>query len=681
MAMDVIGRLSVALGMNTAAFEKGSTMAEKRAAQMQRKFQQIGKKMKYVGRDLTIGVTAPLAAIGVASAKAAIDARDAIGQMEASLESMGNGAGRNSEQLQKLAKNLEGISAYDDKEILREVTANMLTFGDVAGENFDRANRAAVNLSAKLDQDLKSSTILIGKALNDPVKGLSALSRVGVKLAPEQEALAKKMASVGDIAGAQNVILRELEKQYEGSAQAVRDAAPGSDTINKWSDMKERIGEFVLLVADRLTPFLDKVITGFMNMSPAMQTTIVVAGALAAALGPVLLVLGPIISAVGTLLPLLAKLGPVLTVIRGAMLLLAANPVVLAFAGTIAGIYLAWKNWDKIEPILRRLYTAAKTWLFDKLGSIMDWVRDKIAKVEAAFAWLYDKVVGNSHIPDMVNEVGEHMRRLDREMVDPAVKAAETVEERMRRMAAETRALIDQLFPDIARLEQFNATKNRIDAFDRPQFYKDKANQSLRNQTFGSIGGIQTDQGSLVDNEKIEKNIDRFNRTVMKMGDKAKEGTVRVAQSFRQMAQDTISSVQNMVSAIKGGGFFDILGGVLDFGLQLASIGAFGKGMASRVNGSVPGYATGTRNHPGGLAWVGERGPELVSMPRGSSVFTNSESRQMMQQRQVVEIVDTTGLFKFRVDKQIGEVAPTIMEGGAQIARARDIFSSSRRLA
>lgn len=39
----------------------------------------------------------------------------------------------------------------------------------------------------------------------------------------------------------------------------------------------------------------------------------------------------------------------------------------------------------------------------------------------------------------------------------------------------------------------------------------------------------------------------------------------------------------------------------------------------------IPSYANGTDNHPGGLAWVGERGRELVRMPQGSQVIPNHD--------------------------------------------------------
>jgi phage-related minor tail protein len=102
------------------------------------------------------------------------------------------------------------------------VTVNLLTFGNVSGEAFDRAQMAAVNLSARLGQDLQSSAVQVGKALNDPIKGVTALGRVGVSFTEQQKEQIKAMTKVGDVAGAQSLILAQLEKQYGGSAEAPR---------------------------------------------------------------------------------------------------------------------------------------------------------------------------------------------------------------------------------------------------------------------------------------------------------------------------------------------------------------------------------------------------------------------------------------------------------------------------
>ena len=107
---------------------------------------------------------------------------------------------------------------------------------------FDRAELASVNLSARLGQDLQSSAIQVGKALNDPIKGVTALQRVGVSFTAQQREQIKAMVEAGNVAGAQGIILGELEKQFGGAAEAQRKATPGADVQQQWRTFQEAIG-------------------------------------------------------------------------------------------------------------------------------------------------------------------------------------------------------------------------------------------------------------------------------------------------------------------------------------------------------------------------------------------------------------------------------------------------------
>jgi hypothetical protein len=72
------------------------------------------------------------------------------------------------------------------------------------------------------------AAIQLGKALNDPTQGVSALSRVGVSFTDVQKDMIKKLQESGDMMGAQRIILGELEKQFGGTAEAVGKTLPGA---------------------------------------------------------------------------------------------------------------------------------------------------------------------------------------------------------------------------------------------------------------------------------------------------------------------------------------------------------------------------------------------------------------------------------------------------------------------
>src|SRR5690606_36636307 len=167
--------------------------------------------------------------------------------------------------------------------------------------------------------------------------------------------------------------------------------------------------------------------------------------------------------------------------------------------------------------------------------------------------------------------------------------------------------------------------------------------------------------------KNLEGSLERLTR-------KAKETATRIATSFKDMADGTLSALNKMASANQGRGSRGILDGLIGIGLQLGSIGAFGKSTAGNINRTVPGYANGTNFHRGGLAMVGERGPELVSMPRGSRVTPNHALGGSK-----VEIIPSA-YFDVVVDGRVMRAAPAIADAGAQAGVSRMAFKQTRRL-
>ena len=177
----VIGSLRADLSASVAQFEDDMGKASKAVEAFGKRAANVSKSLTDVGARMTLAITAPFLALAVTSAKAAAESRDAIAQVESRLESMGAASGKTSEQLQESAKSLQRLSTYDDDDILRNVTSAMLTFGNVSGEQFDRAQRAAVDMATSLQMQLQPAAVMIGKAMNDPVKGITAMGRAGIQ--------------------------------------------------------------------------------------------------------------------------------------------------------------------------------------------------------------------------------------------------------------------------------------------------------------------------------------------------------------------------------------------------------------------------------------------------------------------------------------------------------------------
>lgn len=189
----------------------------------------------------------------------------AISQVEQGLISTGNAVGFTSEELQKQASEFQKNTLFGDEDILQNATAQLLTFTNIADEQFTRTQKAALDLSTRLDGDLKSASIQLGKALNDPVANLSALSRSGIQFTKEQKALIKSLVETNQLAEAQTIILDELEKQYGGSAEAAALADGGITQLgNAIGDTQEVLGKLAL---EGLQPVINELKEFFENLS------------------------------------------------------------------------------------------------------------------------------------------------------------------------------------------------------------------------------------------------------------------------------------------------------------------------------------------------------------------------------------------------------------------------------
>jgi hypothetical protein len=385
MAGAVVGALRVTLGIDTAAFEEGLGIAQKRLNAAGKKMQEVGESMAAVGSNLSVAVTAPLLAAGAAAVQGAQAQAQAMAQVNAALESMGPVAGRTAEQLLAASDAMEMNSLFDGDEILSKVTANLLTFGNVAGEQFDRAQQAALDLSTRMGTDLQSSALLVGKALNDPIKGLTALGRTGIQFSEDQKAAIKAMVETGNTAGAQSIILGELERQFGGAAQAAADTSPWRKAQVAIGQAGDKIGEALLPVIEKVSGFVEKAANAFNNLSPETQTMILAFAGIAAVIGPVLVVLGTLVSSIGALAPVFAPLVALMGKggLAGVFTALGAAiaPFLVPIAAIAAAGALIYANWDKIAPVLEQLREKFVAVIGPKITSLIETVKTTLTEL------------------------------------------------------------------------------------------------------------------------------------------------------------------------------------------------------------------------------------------------------------------------------------------------------------
>ncbi len=213
------------------------------------------------------------------------------------IKSTGEAAGKTTEQVAAYASSLSdaaGKSLFGDDQI-QQSTNLLLTFTNIKGATLDAATAISVDMAQALGGAPKDAAIQLGKALNDPVKGITALTRVGVTFTDEQKATIQAMQEAGDTAGAQAIILAELNKEFGGSAEAAAQATGGWSEFNgRMGEAKEALGAAVLPLLSQLAGILlDTVVPAIEGMAAAFGPFV---ANLQSTLAPALATLGGYIS-------------------------------------------------------------------------------------------------------------------------------------------------------------------------------------------------------------------------------------------------------------------------------------------------------------------------------------------------------------------------------------------------
>ncbi|MFZ4773930.1 MAG: phage tail protein [Terrimicrobiaceae bacterium] len=196
------------------------------------------------------------------------------------------------ETILALADSIQKTTKFADDDVIA-ASSMMLTFTNIGKDVFPNAIKTTMDMAQALGQDATQSAMQLGKALNDPVAGVTALQRVGVKLSEDQKKQVEGFMKVNDVASAQNVILKELQTEFGGSAEAAGATFAGKMAIlgHGIDDVKEGIGTALLPMLTNLATGLATALadpatqTGITNLATGIGT---IAGTLSTGIGAVL---------------------------------------------------------------------------------------------------------------------------------------------------------------------------------------------------------------------------------------------------------------------------------------------------------------------------------------------------------------------------------------------------------
>lgn len=654
--------------------------AEGQLSEFSRKMQDTGQRMMTAGAGLTASVTLPVVAMFKTSLDAFVEAEKSQAQLEASFASTGAAAWTNVDAMNALAQSMQDKLAVD-ADTVSAGQSILLTFTEVQnrlGEGndiFDQATMMAADLSAKLGMDLPSANMLLGKALNDPIAGMTALRRSGVQLTDAQEEQVKAFMESGDILSAQKVILGELETQFAGSAEAAAGTTGGKmEALRvKFEDLQESIGERLIPIIGTLGDWLQRGLEYWDSLGERGQTIALIMAGVAAAIGPVVFVVGSLVTAIGFLI---SPVGLVIAAIAG---LVAAFVYFYktneGFREWVDGVVTAVReglvnafNWfvDNVVPklvdafnfikdeVFPRIVEAVQTlvdahvrlwewiqqawdWITEKAGQAADWFNTHVAPtLSAALDFI---ITANTRFLEVVRTVWSAIQpvvsvAMDvirsyievgvgfiRAVWDGAFQAMRTI---VSTAWDAIRGIIEGALQVIRGIFQFftgiltGDWRGALDGLRNIAIGAWTAITSVISGAIGVIRGIVSGIGAFFSSV--------WNGPLQGLRDAVSIGFNAIVDFIRSVPGRIVGALSGLASAISSP-FTSAFSSIRSF--WNSTVGGFSFTIPEWVPGvggrgfSIPNMFTGGVVRQGGLAMVGELGPEVVQLPTGSKVYPN----------------------------------------------------------
>lgn len=319
---------------------------------------------------------AGLGAAGLSFAKEAEQAAQASARLNQTLSNQGVAAGAIKRQ-EELASSISRTTGVSD-DLIKAGQAQLATFGSVAssagtmGGMFDRATQAGVDLAAAGFGSIESNAVQLGKALEDPTKGLTALGKAGVTFTDQEKEQIAALQEAGDLLGAQEIVLAAVEKQVGGTGEAT--ATASGKMSNAFGEAGESIGTALLPAFEELSGYLTMFADWAGENGPAL-----------AAIGATIAGIAGAVVLVNAAMKVYQAVAAIVTAVQWAMnAAFLANPItwiILAIVALVAAIVILWKKNEAFRNALIAIWNAIKA----AASAVFGWLKSAWDSVAAAF--------------------------------------------------------------------------------------------------------------------------------------------------------------------------------------------------------------------------------------------------------------------------------------------------------
>jgi hypothetical protein len=301
----------------------------------------VGQKAQFAIRKaaipaaLAVGALAAAGKSALAAGEEVNSANNRILQINTAMGLFGKETEEVTKRITKLAE-AQGVELGISSLTIKATQAKLLTFKNLAksantvGGAFDRANKAALDMAAAGFGSAEGNAVQLGKALENPIKGIAALAKSGVTFTDQEKEKIKVLVESNKMLEAQELVLAAIETQVGGTAKATADDTKRMQ--EGFAQFQQSLGLGLLPILEAVTP----VLLGMANWAKENPGTFKV---LAAAIGAIAI-------------SILA--------INAAMALNPISAIAIGVVALVAGLVLAYKRFEVFRNIVDTVFGAIK---------------------------------------------------------------------------------------------------------------------------------------------------------------------------------------------------------------------------------------------------------------------------------------------------------------------------------
>jgi hypothetical protein len=275
--------ITTKLTLNASDFVRGIDRSKKSANSLKTSMSSIGSGIGSAFSSITksvgaigIAATGAAAAIGgityklISIGEEGLQAENRIKSVVKTMGLFGTQSGDVASRLIEMADATE-LATGVDGDLIMAAQAKLATFKELAktagttGGAFDRATQASVDMAAVFGGDASNYAVQLGKALEDPEKGLAALKRTGALTTSQIKAISEEFAATGNRAKAFDQVLKAIETQVGGAANA---------TASGMSRIKVSIGQMLEEVGKPMAEVFSQFAADVAAMTPQIVASL-----------------------------------------------------------------------------------------------------------------------------------------------------------------------------------------------------------------------------------------------------------------------------------------------------------------------------------------------------------------------------------------------------------------------